>query len=100
MEPEYKVVYVGKGILDAEEIRIFLEAAGIPCYANQESIGMSSYSMTVGPIGRAKVYVPSDRYDEAVQLLEKMDRGELETNQDLSNGESVEDDTPDNEIED
>jgi hypothetical protein len=92
MEPEFRVVYVGNGFLDAEEIRIFLESAGIPCYTNQESIGMSSYSVSVGPIGRAKVFVPADRFDEATQLLEKMDRGELETNEDLSNGESVEDD--------
>jgi hypothetical protein len=92
MEPEFRVVYVGNGILDAEEIRIFLESAGIPCYANQESIGMSGYSVSVGPLGRAKVFVPADRFDEATQLLEKMNRGELETNEDLSNGESVEDD--------
>ena len=92
MEPEFRVVYVGNGFLDAEEIRIFLESAGIPCYANQESIGMSGYSVSVGPLGRAKVYVPAERFDEATQLLEKMDRGELETNEDFSNGESVEDD--------
>jgi hypothetical protein len=91
MEPEFRVVYVGNGFLDADEIRIFLESAGIPCYANQESIGMSGYSVSVGPLGRAKVFVTADRFDEATQLLEKMDRGELETNEDLSNGESVED---------
>ena len=91
MEQEFKVVYVGNGFLDAEEIRIFLESAGIPCYANQESIGMSGYSVSVGPLGRAWVYVPADRFDEAAQLLEKMNRGELETSEDLSNGESVDD---------
>ncbi len=91
MEPEYRVVYVGGGNLDAEEIRIFLESAGIPAYINQESVGITGYSLAVGSIGQAKVYVPADRYDEARQLLEKMQRGELETNEDFSHGETVED---------
>jgi hypothetical protein len=95
MDPEYKVVYIGNGFMDAEEIHIFLESAGIPSYTSQESIGVSGYSVSVGPLGRAKVYVPADRFDEAAQLLEKMDHGELETNEDLSNGETVEDDTED-----
>ncbi len=92
MEPEYKVVYVGSGNLDAEEIRIFLESTGIHAYINQESVGITGYSLTVGSMGQALVYVSANQYDEARQLLEKMARGELETNEDLSHGETVEDD--------
>jgi pentatricopeptide repeat protein len=92
MDPDYRVVYIANGSLDAEEIRMFLESAGIPSYVNQESIGMSGYSVVVGPLGEAKVYVSAERFDEARQLLDQMDRGELETNEDLSEGESVEDD--------
>jgi len=64
MEPEYRVVYIGNGFLDAEEIHIFLESAGIP----------------------------ADRVEEATLLLKKMDHGDLETIEDFSNGETVEDD--------
>lgn len=92
MEPEYRVVYIGNGFLDAEEIHIFLESAGIPSYTRQESIGVSGYSVSVGPLGEAKVYVPADRVEEATLLLKKMDHGDLETNEDFSNGETVEDD--------
>ncbi len=95
MEPDYRVVYVGSGNLDAEEIRIFLESAGIRAYINQESVGISGYSLAVGSVGQAKVYVSADQYDEARQLLEKMQHGELETNEDLSHGETVEDDEED-----
>ena len=91
MDPEYKVVYIANGSLDAEEIRIFLESAGIPSYTNQESIGMSGYSLNVGPLGQAIVMVPAERFDEASKLLEQMEHGELETNEDLSKGETVED---------
>jgi hypothetical protein len=92
MDPEYKVVYVANGSLDAEEIRLFLDSAGIPSFFNQESIGMSGYSVVVGPLGEAKVYVAADRFDEAMHLLAQMENGELETNEDLSEGESVEED--------
>ena len=95
METEYKVVYVGSGNLDAEEIRIFLESAGIDAYVNQESVGITGYSLTVGPVGQAKVVVPAEQYEAARLLLEKMDHGELETNEDLSHGETVEDEEED-----
>ncbi len=95
MEPEYKVVYVGSGNLDAEEIRLFLESAGIHAYINQESIGITGYSLAVGSVGQAMVYVLAEQYEEARQLLEKMERGELETNEDLSHGETVEDEEED-----
>ena len=55
MEPEYRVVYIGNGFLDAEEIHIFLESAGIPSYTRQESIGISGYSVSLGPLGESKV---------------------------------------------
>ena len=97
MEPEYKVVYVGSGNLDAEEIRIFLESAGIQAYINQESVGITGYSLAVGSMGQALVCVSPDQYEQARQLLEKMQRGELETNEDLSHGETVEDEDEDEE---
>jgi hypothetical protein len=95
MDPEYRVVYIGNGSLDAEEIRIFLEASGIRAYVNQESIGMSSYSVAVGPIGQARVLVPVEQYPEAMELIEKMQEGDLETDEDLSKGETVEDEGDD-----
>lgn len=95
MEPEYQVVYVGSGTLDAEEIRIFLESAGIHAYINQESIGITGYSVAVGSMGQARVYVSASQFEEARQLLDKMERGELETNEDLSHGETVEDEEDD-----
>ena len=98
MEPEYRVVYVGSGNLDAEEIRIFLESAGIHAYINQESVGITGYSLAVGSMGQALVCVSADQFDEASQLLEKMQRGELETNEDLSHGETVEDDEEDDDF--
>jgi hypothetical protein len=92
MEPDYRVVYVASGNLDAEEIRIFLESAGIRAYINQESVGITGYSLAVGSVGQAMVYVSASQYEEARQLLEKMKHGDLETNEDLSHGETVEDD--------
>ena len=73
--------------------------AGIHAYVNQESVGITGYTVAVGSMGQAKVYVSASQFEEARQLLEKMERGELETNEDLSHGETVEDDDADGEYE-
>jgi len=99
MDPDYQVVYIGNGTLDAEEIRIFLEAAGIKAFVNQESVGVSGYSVAVGTIGQAFVLVPSEQAEAARQLIVKMRNGELETDEDFSHGETVEDETTEDDFE-
>ena len=77
MEPNYKLVAKAHGHVDAEMIKIFLEAAGIPAQIFQESLGIT-YGLTVGSLGEVDILVPAENEAEALQLLEDMESGVLE----------------------
>jgi hypothetical protein len=72
----YVTVYVANGQLDADMMLGFLEASGIPAMISQESIGRV-YGLAAGPLGEVNVLVPEDRSEEALALLESMERGDL-----------------------
>ena len=91
---EYITVYVANGQLDAEMIRGFLEASGIPAMISQESIG-KVFGLAAGPLGEVNILVPVENSDEALTLLNSMERGDLVNDQDdedASTGEDSQDD--------
>ena len=53
----YVTVYSAHGRLDAETIKAFLEAQGIPVYIDQDTLGLI-YSFTVGDLGSVGIKVP------------------------------------------
>jgi thymidylate kinase len=65
------------GLLNAELIKMFLEAKGIECLVSQESAG-KTLGLTVDGLGSAKIYVREDQEKEAEELLAALDRGEFE----------------------
>jgi|WetSurMetagenome_2_1015567.scaffolds.fasta_scaffold18501_5 hypothetical protein len=73
----YKCVYEAQGKLDAEMICAFLKSCGVPAIFSQESAG-ATYGLTVGPLGRAKIMVPEEQYEEALQILKDMEAGKYE----------------------
>jgi hypothetical protein len=73
---DYVTVYVANGQLDAEMVRGFLEACGIPAMVSQESVG-KVFGLASGPLGEVNVLVPVENADEAKDLLESMERGDL-----------------------
>jgi hypothetical protein len=76
-----EVVYLANGMLEAESIKIMLESFGIPAYVNQESAG-STYGLTVGLLGEVEVIVPLSKVAEAKKVIEEMNSGKLENNDD------------------
>ncbi|MEJ5201043.1 MAG: DUF2007 domain-containing protein [Anaerolineales bacterium] len=74
---KYGVVYVANGQLEAETIRLFLEAHDIKAFIFQEGVG-NTYGLTIGPLGEAKVVVPTEQIEQAVNLLEQMEMGEFD----------------------
>jgi hypothetical protein len=72
----YVQVYRAHGALEAEIIRNFLEAAGIPARVFQESAGLT-LGLTVGSLGEAMISVPESYENEAIQQLDAMESGEL-----------------------
>ncbi len=59
-----------QGRLEAELIESYLEANGVDVELFQESIGHSSYAVTVDGLGRVQIFVPIAKIQEARELLE------------------------------
>ena len=72
----YVTVYSAHGRLDAETIKAFLEAQGIPVYIDQDTLGVI-YSFTVGDLGAVGIKVPPDEAERAKSLLAAMDGGDF-----------------------
>lgn len=71
------VVYKAQGRLDAESIKGFLEAQGIPIEIDQSALGQV-YGLTIGDLGQVDVLVRPADYEKARALLIAMERGEFE----------------------
>lgn len=93
MADEIQKIFTAYGQLEADMVRLMLEAAGITVILRRESAGMV-YGLTVGPLGEVHLYVPSSQFEEARQLIHAMQSGELEnlTSEDEGNTENLDDD--------
>lgn len=81
---EYVEVYSANGQLEADMIRLMLEASGLHVITNQESAG-AVYGLTVGPLGEVRILVPENEVEEANGLLQAMEEGKLESDLPLDN---------------
>jgi len=50
--------------------------------------------LTIGSLGEARIYVRADQLEDAKRLLEQMERGELEINQEGNPDDMMEDVNP------
>jgi hypothetical protein len=64
-----------QGRLEANMVESYLEAQGIDVELIQESLGQSSYAVSVNGLGRVQVFVPKDQIEEARQLLKTYREG-------------------------
>jgi hypothetical protein len=58
-----------QGRLEAELIESYLEANGVDVELVQESVGHSSLPVMVDGLGRVQIFVPKEKYQEALELL-------------------------------
>ncbi len=65
---DWKVLFEGDRI-EAQIIKGLLDTEGIPSFLEYEAVG-KIYGFTVDGLGKVKVLVPLDRYDEARGLVE------------------------------
>jgi hypothetical protein len=65
--------------MEAELIKSLLVAHGIDAELFQESIGHTSYAVTVDGLGYVQIFVPKEKIKEARQLLKDYHEG-LNTN--------------------
>jgi len=82
---EKKLVEIRRvpGLLNADMLKVFLESKGIHPMIVQESAG-KTFGLTVNGLGHARVYVPEDQVQETEDILDALDRGEYELQDDES----------------
>jgi len=67
----YELLVEVNGRMEADLLKSFLEAEGIPVEIFQESVGVNNYPTTFGNLGNAQLFVPKDRAVEAHELLKQ-----------------------------
>jgi hypothetical protein len=58
------------GRLEADVIKSYLEAEGVPVELFQESVGQSAFPTTIDGLGRVQLFVPKEKAEEARKLFE------------------------------
>jgi len=83
-------VYTTNSLPEAEMIRSLLETMNIPASTSQESVGRT-YGLSISPLGTVEVLVPSTH---ALQARQVLDEYASAGDQDFSDTDADEDDTP------
>jgi len=67
----YELLVEVNGRMEADLLKSFLEAEGIPVEIFQEAVGHNAIPVMLDGLGRSQLFVPKDRAAEARQLLEQ-----------------------------
>jgi hypothetical protein len=67
------------GRLEADMIKSYLEAEGIPVELFQEAVGHHAFPTTIDGLGRVQLFVPKEKIEEARKLLEALENANHET---------------------
>lgn len=70
-ELTYELLTEANGRMEADLLKSYLEAEGIPVEIFQEAVGRSIYPVMVDGLGFTQLFVPKDRAVEARQLLKQ-----------------------------
>lgn len=70
-ELTYELLTEANGRMEADLLKSYLEAEGIPVEIFQEAVGHSIYPVMVDGLGLTQLFVPKDRAVEARQLLKQ-----------------------------
>jgi len=76
MEQQLERVFVASGELHAQQVRNFLEAAGISTAIRAESV-RNTHSLTMDGMGAVEILVAGDDAEEARKLLEAAEAGQF-----------------------
>ena len=70
------------GRLEAEMLKSFLEAEGVPVELFQEGAGQSAFALNIGALGLVEVFVPKEKLAEAQELIEAFQNADQEEGSD------------------
>ena len=87
MNQQRQCVFVASGEIHAQQIRSFLEAAGIPTSARGEAL-RNTHGLTLDGLGAVEISVAEPDADRARALLKSADAGEFRLPDDAVDGEA------------
>ena len=76
MHEQMQRVFVANGELHAQQVRAFLEAAGIPTLVHGEAL-RHTHGLTLDGLGTVEILVAPQDLDEARELLDSAEAGHL-----------------------
>lgn len=74
MSSELQRVFIASGVMQAQQVRAFLEAAGIPAIERGESL-RKTHGLTLDGLGAVEILVAEGDADRARSLLAAADAG-------------------------
>jgi len=74
MDPDLRRVYVASGEIQAQQVRAFLEAAGISAIERGEAL-RNTHGLTLDGLGAVEIFVTERDADRARSLLAAADAG-------------------------
>ena len=74
MNPDLQCVYIASGEIQAQQIRAFLEAAGISAIERGESL-RHTHGLTLAGLGAVEILVAEGDADRARSLLDNAEAG-------------------------
>lgn len=77
MSEPWTVIHTAQGKFEEDMVRAFLEAHEIPTTVAGEAL-RTTHGLTLNGLGAVRIMVPPDHVEEARDLLEKVQSGELE----------------------
>jgi hypothetical protein len=84
MDPQLQCVFVANGEIHAQQVRTFLEAAGISAAARGESL-RNTHGLTLDGLGAVEVLVAEADADRARSLLDSAESGAFRLAEDVEN---------------
>lgn len=76
MDDDLITVYLAQGEVDEAQVRIFLEAHGIPCAGRGEAL-RKTHGFILDGLGEVRIEVAAEHAEQALELLAAVERGEL-----------------------
>jgi hypothetical protein len=87
MSQQLRCVFVASGEVHAQQVRAFLEAAGIPTAVRGESL-RHTHGLTLDGLGAVEISVAEADANRARALLESAEAGEFRVPDDATNQEA------------
>jgi hypothetical protein len=70
------MVFTAQGEIESEQVRAFLEANGIATVEQGEAL-RKTHGIVLDGLGEVRILVPADQEEEARELLQRVEQGEM-----------------------